>query len=136
MFKTSIKLDKGDWDRVMRKLDVRTLARPLEHVIEDGAAVLKSEIPRRFVRNVPAGIHRGQLVYGVSLMRTVYIIERHPIILNHGGRGKKSIFRQGPRVGRRTRSWFTGIVRLKAVKDKINALLERAKHELEREWGS
>ena len=133
MFKTSIKLDKGDWDRVLRKLDVHTLARPLERVIEDGAAVLKAEIPRRFVRNTPAGIHRGQLVYGVSLMRTVYITERHPIILNYGGRGGKSVFRRA-RIGKRTRGWYTGIVRLKGIKDKINALLERAKRELERGW--
>ena len=134
MFKTSIKIDKSDWDRVMRKLNVSAFAIPLERVVADGAVILRQEIPRRFVRNVAAGIHRGQLNYGVSLIRTVYIIERHPIILNHGGRGKKSLFRLGPRVGRRTRNWYTGIVRLKAVKDKINALLERAKHELEREW--
>jgi hypothetical protein len=127
--RAKVEFHKGDIARVLRNLNELQRWEPMARVIDDGARVLDEHAKRRF----PSGTST-QLGTPRPLVGEVRLVQpRHAILLNYGGRGRQSRWRAF-KPGKRTRGWFSGTVRLKAVKARMDQLIERARHELEAVW--
>ena len=133
LVRTRVKINDNDWNRLLRKLRPEYLAPPLDDLMAAAAEHVRGQVPLRFPRSTPTTVQSTNRAYGFYTARTVRLSERHAIILNYGGRGKMSRWRVG-RVGKRTKGWFYGIVRLVGVKRKVNELLNKARAQLEARW--
>ena len=133
LVRTSVKVHEGDWNRLLRKLRPEYLAPPLDDLMTAVAEHVRDQVPLRFPSPTGASVRSTNKAYGFYTARSVRLSERHALILNFGGRGKKSRWRVG-RVGKRTKGWFFGIVRLVGVKRKVNELLNKARAQLEARW--
>lgn len=112
---------------------------PLQQLFKDGSQLMFNEAKRR------APVGTGQTM---TLMRDLYgntgkkpwgigrvgNITKQGAILNNGGRGRLSRYRQGPRKGRLTRNWLSGVIRLAAVRRGIDSLVRKAVVEMGNRW--
>jgi len=132
--RVSVKIDDRDWNRIMRKLSVPAIQAPLGNVLDDLGGFVQSQIPRRFPKVTPSSMSRFRT--GGRFGTFISITEKHAIILNYGGRGKRSRWKAAPKRGKLTRGWYSGILRLKVVKQRAQALMAEAQRAIERHWGS
>ena len=133
LVRTSVKINDSDWNRLLRKLRPEYLAPPLDDLMTAAAQHVRDQVPKRFPSSTPTTVQSTNKAYGFYTARSVRLSEKHAIILNYGGRGKMSRWRVG-RVGKRTKGWFYGIIRLVGVKRKVNELLSKARAQLEARW--
>ena len=116
--------------------------RPMQDLFRDGSRLIFTEARKRS----PLGRSGATLssiadVYGNTGkspwgIGRVAMTTKQGVILNNGGRGGKARHRLGPRAGQKTKGWFSGTIRLAAVKRGIDDLARRAAGEMGRRWSS
>lgn len=142
MPKLSVKFDARELKHLQDILNRGGLAvhqRPMQALFEDGSRLIYEEAKKRAPVKTGAVLNTMANVYGNTGKRPwgigrVALGSRHGAILNNGGKGGNSVFRHGPRAGKRTRGWFSGTLRLAVVKKGIDGLARRAVDDMARRW--
>ena len=157
MPKLSIVIDKAQLDHIKRMCKSGGLAthqKPIQNMLRKGSRLMFIEARKRAPvgrghkasKKRGGGYHPGgetlvtlRDAYGETGQKPwgtgkVVVKTVQGAILNNGGRGTNSIHRNGPRVGKRTRGWLSGTIRLAAVKRGIDALARDALREMEAKW--
>lgn len=123
-------------DKLITLSGPKLYAEPWKRVLqESGEVVLKAAQSRAPGNGRIGGTLTVRMEGGVLPTRAIVPLKlREGIILQYGGRRKLSRYRVGMRRGKKVRGWFSGAVRLKAVKNAVQQVIEQAKREIEGNW--
>lgn len=142
MPKLNVKFDRAELKHLQDMLNRGGLAvhqKPMQSLFENGSRLIYEEAKKRAPFKSGAALASMSDVYGNTGKRPwgigrVALGSPYGAILNNGGRGRNSVFRHGPRAGKRTRNWFSGTIRLAAVKRGVDMLARRATDDMQRRW--
>lgn len=142
MPKLSVAFDRAQLAHLQKVLKQGGLAvhqKPMQALFADGSKLIYEEAKKRApVRSgaTLAGIrdlygNTGKRPWGIGRVANA---TKQGALLNNGGRGGRALYRNGSRTGRRTKGWFSGTLRLAAVRRGIDELAQRAVAEMGRRW--
>lgn len=140
--KINVAFDKAELSKLQQMLDkggLRIHQRPMQELFEHGSKLLFIAARQRVPFRTGATYASLQDMYGKTGKKPwgtgrVIIETKQGALLEHGGRGKNSIYRSGPRMGRRTRHWMVGALRLASVRRGIDSAARNAVEDMARGW--
>lgn len=121
---------------------------PMQRLMRQGAVVFLDEALKRAPLSVvatltiapltprPWGVGRVRISAGKGGSGKSRNRSAVAAVLHAGGRGRRSVFRTGPRAGKPTKKWLHGVIRLAATKRRIAGLLQDASRDIGRIWSA
>ena len=151
MPKLNVAFDRTELQHLQRVLNKGGLAvhqQPMQALFKGGTRLILEQARERAPRRSGETLAGIRDAYGSTGIKPwgvgrVTNLTKQGAILNNGGRtkggkwtktGSPSIHRAGPRKGKRTLGWFSGVLRLASVRRGIDSLAREAAAEMGRRW--
>lgn len=142
MPKLNVAFDRSELLHLQKVLSKGGLAvhqQPMQALFKGGTRLILEQARERAPRRSGGLLIGIRDAYGSTGIKPwgigrVASLTKHGAILNNGGRGRMARYKVGPRKGKRTLGWFSGVLRLATVRRGIDALAREAAAEMGRRW--